>query len=67
MHIVAIRLRAVDFLEGMKTMRIWLDQQKFEPSVFEYEDVGDYLMVKVSFKVGAEAKEFEKRFKAHQV
>jgi hypothetical protein len=46
----------------MRAMRIWLDERRFEPSIFEYKDVGNFLIVKVSFKVRAEAKLFEETF-----
>lgn len=65
MHTVAIRLSAAAFSEEMKAMRVWLDERKLQPSIFEYQDVGNYLAVKVSFKARAEAEIFEKKYKVY--
>ena len=62
MHTVAVRLQAADLLEEMRAMRIWLDERRFEPSSFEYQDVGVFIIVKVTFKIRAEAAMFEEKF-----
>jgi hypothetical protein len=62
MHTITIRVRAVDFSEQMTAMRLWLDDQRFEPSRFSYSEDGNDVLIAVGFKVAAEAAAFSTRF-----
>jgi hypothetical protein len=62
MRNITIRLRAVDFAEQMAAMRIWLDEQRFEPSRFKYSEDGNDILIDVSFKAAFEAAAFAGRF-----
>jgi hypothetical protein len=62
MRNITIRVRAVDFAEQMAAMRIWLDEQRFEPSRFTYSEDGNDILIDVSFKAAVEAAAFSARF-----
>jgi hypothetical protein len=46
----------------MAAMRIWLDEQRFEPSRFTYSEEGNDILIDVSFKAAVEAAAFAGRF-----
>jgi hypothetical protein len=48
--------------ERMGMMRIWLDEHRFEPSVFSCQDVEGNVLVHIEFKVASEAAAFAVRF-----
>ena len=62
MRTITIRVRAVDFAERITTIRIWLDEYRFEPSRFKYSEDGNDLLIDVSFEVADEAVAFSARF-----
>ncbi len=62
MALVTIRVQAVNFVERMNVMRIWLDDRRIQPSRFRYSDDGDDVLIEVGFKVAAEAAAFSTRF-----
>jgi hypothetical protein len=62
MRTVTIRVGAVDFAERMTAMRLWLDEQRFEPSRFKYSEDGGDVLIDVDFKVAAEAAAFSAGF-----
>jgi hypothetical protein len=47
----------------MAEMRMWLDERRFEPSVFSCHDESAGVVVRVDFKITAEAEAFACRFK----
>jgi hypothetical protein len=62
MRNITIRVRAVDFAEQMAAMRVWLDEQRFEPFRFTYSEDGNDILIDVSFKAAVEAAAFSARF-----
>jgi hypothetical protein len=62
MYIVEIRLETSELTEVMAAMRIWLDQRRFEPSVFAYSDSGVDAEVTIAFKLTGEAEAFARHF-----
>jgi hypothetical protein len=62
MHTVEIQLERTNLREAMNVMRAWLDDLRFEPSVFVSHESSDKLLLSVSFKVGEEAEAFASRF-----
>ena len=62
MRNITIRVRAVDFAEQMAAMRVWLDEQRLEPSRFKYSEDGNDILIDVSFKAAVEAAAFSGRF-----
>jgi len=62
MYIVEIRLEPSELTEVMAAMRIWLDQRRFEPSVFAYNDSGVDQAVTIVFKLAGEAEAFARHF-----
>ena len=65
MRTVTIRLRAVDLATEMAAMRVWLDEYRYEPSKFTYDQRGDTVTVCVDFDKDEEAEAFRKRFDGH--
>ena len=61
MRTITIRVRAVDFAERITTIRIWLDEYRFEPSRFKYSEDGNDILIDVSFKVAVEVAGFSAR------
>ena len=66
MRTVMIRLRAVDLAAEMAAMRTWLDEYRYEPSKFTYDQLGDTVAVCVDFNKDEEAEAFRKRFDGHE-
>jgi hypothetical protein len=62
MHTVEILLNQTDLRDQMSAMRVWLDERRYETSVFNYhQDIGGILLV-VGFGLAAEAEAFANRF-----
>jgi hypothetical protein len=59
---ITVRVRSVDFAELITAMRTWLDEHRFEPSMFKYSEDGNDLLIDVSFEVADEAAAFSARF-----
>lgn len=51
--------------QQMVSMRTWLDKQRFEPSMFRHTATGEGLVLRVEFKVEAEAAAFANAFGGH--
>jgi len=62
MSAVELRLSSSDLPEKMGAMRVWLDQQRFEPSSFSCRDVDDGVLVSLEFKIAHQAHAFAERF-----
>ncbi len=62
MHSVEMNLRRSELSAAMAEMRMWLDERRFEPSVFSCRDANSGFVVRVEFKVTCEAKAFADRF-----
>jgi hypothetical protein len=62
MHRVEIPLDRADLRDQMSAMRVWLDERKYEISVFNCrEDIGGILLT-VVFSLAEEAEAFANRF-----
>jgi hypothetical protein len=62
MHTVEIPLDRADLRDQMGAMRAWLDERRYETSVFNcHQDVGGILLT-VVFNLVEEAEAFAKRF-----
>jgi hypothetical protein len=62
MYLVDIRMQPGDLSRQMSTMRIWLDEHRFEPSTFSCRDADSGMLVSVEFKMSDEAAAFAARF-----
>ena len=62
MRTVEVNLTSDQLSDAMAEMRLWLDERRFEPSVFSCRDVGACVLVRVDFKVAGEAAAFADRF-----
>jgi hypothetical protein len=62
MHAVDIRLKRGELSRQMSEMRIWLDERRFEPSIFSCRDTDHGVLVSVEFKVSGEAEAFAAHF-----
>ncbi len=62
MHTVEISLKPNELSATMADMRMWLDERRFEPSVFCCREDGASVFVRVDFKMAAEAQAFAERF-----
>jgi len=62
MYLVDIRMQPGDLSRHMSTMRIWLDEHRFEPSTFYCRDTDCGMLVSVEFKISDEAAAFAERF-----
>ena len=49
MRTVKIRSRETDFARMMLEMRTWLDQHRFEPTKFTYEQDREVIVISVEF------------------
>jgi hypothetical protein len=62
MSAVELRLSPGDLPREMGAMRIWLDQNRFEPSGFSCRDFDDEVLVSLEFKIASQAVAFAERF-----
>jgi hypothetical protein len=62
MRTIMVRLSAVDIAERMAEMRLWLDEHRYEPSTFLYNEEGTDVSIRVAFKIDDEATAFSVRF-----
>jgi hypothetical protein len=62
MYLVDIRMQPGDLSRQMSTMRVWLDEHRFEPSTFFCRDTDCGMLVSVEFKISGEATAFAERF-----
>jgi hypothetical protein len=63
MHTVEMSLPHTELPATMAQMRMWLDERRFEPSVFCCHDHGTGVLIRVDFKVTGEAEAFADRFR----
>jgi hypothetical protein len=62
MHTVEVLVDRADLRDQMSAMRAWLDERRYETSVFKcHQDVGGILLT-VVFNLAEEAKAFANRF-----
>lgn len=62
MRSVEIRVFRRDLRDRMAAMRLWLDEHRFEPSTFNCREAEDGVLIRVEFKVTAEAEAFAAHF-----
>ena len=62
MHTVEIPLDRADLRDQMSAMRAWLDERRYETSVFNCNQDIDGILVTVVFNLAEEAKAFANRF-----
>jgi hypothetical protein len=62
MHTVEVLLNRTDLRDQMSAMRLWLDERRYETSVFSYhQDIGGILLT-VGFGLAEEAEAFASHF-----
>ena len=59
---VGVRYRGIALPDIMNIMRLWLDQRRFHPKIFDYAISGSGTLVCVQFAQEAEATEFAQAF-----
>jgi len=62
MSTVEMQLQPSELSGAMAEMRIWLDEHRFEPSVFSCRGKGADVFVRVGFQAAEEARAFADRF-----
>jgi hypothetical protein len=62
MYGVDICVQQGDLSRQMSSMRIWLDEHRFEPSTFSCRDTDSGMLVSVEFKIPGEASAFAEHF-----
>jgi len=62
MHTVEILLNRSDLRDQMGAMRVWLDERRYETSVFNFHQDNGVIVVTVVFDLPEEAKAFAYRF-----
>ena len=58
MHTVEILLNRTDLRDQMGAMRVWLDERRYETSVFNFHQDNGVIVVTVVFDLPEEAKAF---------
>jgi hypothetical protein len=67
MHQIQISMNDFGLATEMRRMRRWLDDRRFEPSAFRYEQRRDYVLVLVAFAAQHEASAFAAHFNGWNV
>jgi hypothetical protein len=62
MRTVTVRLPAAGFSAAMADMREWLDQNRYEPSKFKYDQELEAVVLSVEFLDDKQGEEFTRRF-----
>ena len=62
MYAVDIRMRPEELSRRMSEMRMWLDENRFEPSTFSCHDQSFGVLVSVKFRIAQQAEAFAERF-----
>jgi len=62
MHTVEILMNRTDLRDQMGTMRVWLDERRYETSVFNYHQDDGEIVLTVAFDLAEEAEAFANRF-----
>jgi hypothetical protein len=62
MRAVEIFLNRTDLRDQMGAMRVWLDERKYETSVFNYHQDNGGIVLTVIFDLPEEAEAFANRF-----
>jgi hypothetical protein len=62
MRTVEINLEPGELCEQMAAMRMWLDDRRWEPSVFSCHNNGPAVMLRIDFKIAQEGEAFARRF-----
>ena len=63
MRSVVLPVKSSELSAQMAAMRVWLDERRFEPSSFSCQDGGTAVLLRVEFKVAAEADAFAEQFR----
>lgn len=67
MHRIRISMNDLGLAAEMRRMRRWLDDRRFEPRAFHYEQRHDRVLVLVAFAVEHEARAFAAQFNGSNV
>jgi hypothetical protein len=67
MHKIQISMNDPGLVAQMRLMRRWLDERRFQPSGFQYEQRRDRVLVRVAFSVEHEARAFAAHFNGWSV
>jgi hypothetical protein len=62
MRTVEVSLQPSELSRLMAAMRIWLDERRFEPSIFSCHECAAGVLMRVDFKAADEAEAFAQRF-----
>ena len=62
MHTVEILMNRTDLRDQMGAMRVWLDERRYEISVFNYHQDNGGIVFTVVFDLAEEAEAFANRF-----
>jgi hypothetical protein len=67
MHRIQVAMNDFGLAAEMRRMRRWLDDRRFEPRAFHYEQRQDRVLVLVAFTVENEARAFAAQFNGWNV
>ena len=62
MHTVEILMNRTDLRDQMGAMRGWLDERRYETSVFNYHQDDGEIVLTIAFDLAEEAEAFANRF-----
>ncbi len=62
MHRVEVRLHREELPDKMAQMRMWLDEHRFEPSIFSCRGFESAMLVRLAFTEAPVAAAFAERF-----
>jgi hypothetical protein len=67
MHQIQISMNDLGLSAEMRRMRRWLDDRRFQPRAFRYEQRRDHVLVLVAFTAAHEASAFAAHFNGSNV
>jgi hypothetical protein len=67
MHRIQVSMNDLGLAAEMRRMRRWLDDRRFEPRAFHYEQRQDRVLVRVAFTAENEARAFAAQFNGYNV
>ena len=67
MHKIQVSMADFGLSAQMRRMRRWLDDRRFEPRAFHYEQMPDRVLVRVAFAAEHEARAFAAQFNGRNV
>jgi len=62
MHQIQVAMNDFGLATEMRRMRRWLDDRRFQPRAFRYEQRRDHVLVRVAFTAEHEANAFAAQF-----